>query len=409
MGRVGDMALAAVAMGTTLRLLLISPMMGLSAGGMAVVARHKGAREQREADRAVMQTILLLCLFTLPISTIGIAFGRTFLGWMGATGSLLHDAYGFLRIICLGLLFMEMLPTINGVIRGAGHPEYTARINIAMVVTLLVVEPVLALGWGPIPALGVRGAAWGAVLSSAMGVMAQVVTLLRGWAGVRLHMADLRVDLGMMRRILKVAIPTSAQRLSPNTANAVLVRLVSFFGAEVLAAYSVIMQISAFFQCPALGMGSAAGALVGQNLGAAKPDRSERSAWSASAAGVTATLVLYVALLAFPTFFLGLFDPGPKALTVAVQALPFFLASALGMTWMNVLSSALAGAADAVSPMIVQILALWVIQIPASWLFSRMTAMGPAGIWLGLALGNLVGAAAISLRFRSNHWKTIQI
>ncbi|MBC7316027.1 MAG: hypothetical protein H5T70_06380, partial [Chloroflexi bacterium] len=170
MGRVGGLALASVMMGNSLRMVLISPMMGLSMGGMAVVARHIGARETRQADHAVMQVSLLITFFVSLSALIGLTLGGTFLRWMGAQGEVWHDALAYTRIIFFGLFFMEMLPSLSGVIRGAGRPEYTLRINLVNAVTMMILEPLLALGWGPIPALGVRGAALSSVLASAAGV-----------------------------------------------------------------------------------------------------------------------------------------------------------------------------------------------------------------------------------------------
>jgi Na+-driven multidrug efflux pump len=159
LGQAGGLGLAAAAVASTLRMVLISPMMGLSMGGMAVVARHVGERDQRGADYAVMQSLLLVLLFTIPIMAVGYLFGRTFLQWMGASGELLETSWAYFSTLFIGLFFMEALPTMSGVIRGAGHPEYTLRINILSTGILLVLDPILVLGWGPIPALGVRGAA----------------------------------------------------------------------------------------------------------------------------------------------------------------------------------------------------------------------------------------------------------
>ncbi|MBC7237587.1 MAG: hypothetical protein H5T69_17230, partial [Chloroflexi bacterium] len=246
MGQVGGTALASVAIGTTLRIVLISPMMGLSAGGMAVVAHHIGAQEPRKADHAVMQTIVLVLLFIAPIIVLGQIMAPTFLRWMGASGELLANSLAYVRIIFGGLLFMEMLPTVNGVIRGAGHPEYTLRTNVVNIAVLIAVGTALVLGPGPFPALGVRGAAWAAVAGSTAGVLAQLVILIGGWAGVRLHLRDIAPDIATMKRILRVALPAAAQRFSPNLANALLVRIVTGFGAEVLTAYSLVSRISAF-------------------------------------------------------------------------------------------------------------------------------------------------------------------
>lgn len=403
MGRVGGMAIPAVAMGTTLRMVLISPMMGLSMGGMAVVARYVGARDQEMADRAVMQCLLLIILFTAPIMLIGYLGFPVFLRWMGATGEVFEGALAYLRVLFAGIFFMECLPTMCGVIRGAGRPEYTLRINIVNVVVLAVSFPVLALGWGPFPRLGVQGAALASVLGSVAGVIGVFYVLITGHAGVRPRLRYLAPDLAMMGRILRISIPTSLERLSPNLGMAVFMRLVSAFGGQVLTAYSIFQQLWGFFQAITMGAGNAAATMVGQNLGAGKPDRAERAAYVGSGASAALSLLLYslVALAAKPV--VGLFTHDPQVIAVAAVALAYAIPGVTGRGWGQVLGRALGGAGDAVSPMATSIGALWMVQIPACWLLSR--AIGPAGIWISIVMGDLAHAAVMTWRFRQGRWK----
>ncbi|OGO05036.1 MAG: hypothetical protein A2Y73_02480 [Chloroflexi bacterium RBG_13_56_8] len=409
MGRVSDTALAAVAMGTTLRITLISPMMGLSAGGMAVVARHVGARDPRRADHAVMQTILLITFFVVPLSLLGQIMGNTFLGWMGATGTLREEALAFLRIIFGGLFFMEMLPSLNGVIRGAGHPEYTLRISAVQVLMLLLLAPVLSLGIGPFPALGVRGAAWASILASASGVGVQFLTLLSGKVGVRIHWRDVRPDRAMMASILKIALPTSLERLSPNLANALLMRLASSFGNSALTAYSIITQIFMFLQALPRGIGGAAATLVGQNLGAKQPTRAEHAAGLATRSATIAAVIAFGLLTLWPTAFLGFFDPPEDVLAAGTLLARYAPAIGATITWSTIMGMALAGAGDAISPMLVSMSALWLVQIPLAWAFTQAWGLGPSGIMAGITTSYLVSAVALTLRFRQGRWKTIEV
>ncbi|MEA3406550.1 MAG: MATE family efflux transporter, partial [Chloroflexota bacterium] len=409
MGRVGDLALAAVTMGTSLRLVLISPMMGLSAGGMAVVARRCGADDTRRADHATMQAVLLIIFFVIPLAILGQLMGPTFLKWMGAKEKVLQDAIAYLRIVFGGLLFMEALPSINGVIRGAGYPEYTLRINFVSVVVMSLVETVLVLGVGPFPALGVRAAGWATVLGSASGVMAQFLVLLGGKAGVRLHWRDLCPDLGVMRQILRIAIPTTAQRFSPNLTNALLIKLMAYLGNDVLAAYSVLSRVRGFLRCAYTGVGNVTATMVGQNLGAEKPERAQRAVTLATVGGVFGTLLLFGGLNLWPTAVLGLFNLAPAAMEIAIVAVGYATLFDGGMAWSFIVGRALAGAGDALSPMVVNMASLWLVQLPLCWLLSVKVGLGHVGVWLGLAVSYLVSGAAMTLRFRQGYWKKIKI
>jgi putative MATE family efflux protein len=409
LGQLGGTALAAVVMGTTLRLALISPMMGLSLGGTATVARYVGAKDSRKADHAVMQTLLLFILFVIPLMLIGLLFGESFLRFMGAKDALLADATAYLRIVMVGLFFIEMLPTMNGVIRGAGHPEQTMRINIASTVTMLALEPVLVLGLGPIPALGVRGDALAVVLGSAVGVAGQLYVLITGSAGVRLHLGDARPDFDAMRCILRIALPTSVRRFSPNLVNALLTRLVASLSPTVLTAYSLITRVSGLLNATAFGTANAAATLVGQNLGARRPQRAEESGILSNCVGMACALLLYGTLGLWARPLLGVFQDSPDVLAVAATAVRVLLPSYIAFASLMVIGSALGGAGDAFSPMWINILALWLLQLPLCWLLAAVLGWGPIGVWLGLAVGNIAGAAAQFVRFKQGCWKAITL
>jgi putative MATE family efflux protein len=409
LGRLGGMALAAAAVATTLRIVVISPVMGLSMGGMAVVARHIGARDREGADHALMQTILLLLAIIVPLMVLGQVFGAVFLRWMGADNELLRDALAYLRIIFVGLLFMEMLPTMNGVIRGAGHPEYTLAIQVSYAVVLIVLEPVLIFGLGPFPEMGIRGAALASVISHAVGVTAQMLVLFSGRAGVGLQLRHIRPDFQIMGRILRIAIPTAAQRFSPNLAMALLIRLVAALGNEVLTAYSVVSRVVGFLQGTSFGIGNATATLVGQNLGAGKPDRSEQATYTGVKGAIICSVVLLGLLNIWPVPVLSLFNLQGNALQVGVVAVRFYFFVSLGTGLGMVLSNALGGAGDAVSPMVVNIGSLWLLQLPLCWALSQPLNMGPQGIWIGIAIGHCLGTVALMLRFRQGLWKRIRI
>ena len=316
LGQVGGVGLAAAAIGSTLRMVLISPMMGLSMGGMAVVARHVGERDQRGADYAVMQSLLLVFLFTIPLMAVGLTFGRLFLQWMGASNELLELSLVYFSTLFLGLFFTEALPTMSAVIRGAGHPEYTLRINILSAITLLILDPLLVLGSGeivrriaalvgpftdpfvaltgaPIPALGVKGAAISAIASAAVGVAAQIIILMSGKAGVHFRLSALRPDF-----VIDGAYPQGGAADGGAAAarsiwlNALLIRMVTGLGAEVLTGYSVVTRLSLVLQGTISGVGLAAATMVGQNLGGKRIDRAVRSTWLGLQGSALCSLVI---------------------------------------------------------------------------------------------------------------------
>jgi putative MATE family efflux protein len=407
MGRVGGMAVASVAMATALRMVLISPMMGLSMGGQAIVSRYVGERDQERADRAVMQVLLLIALFTLPITVLGYTLTPALLRLMGASEAVLPNATAFLRIIWGGLFFMECLPTMCGVLKGAGRPEYTLRINMLNMAVLGIAEPILALGLGPVPAMGIRGAALASVMGAASGVLGVMLILGTGQAGVRLHLRDIRPDWTMMKRVLRISIPASVERFSPNLGAATFMRLISYFGDQVLTAYSIFHQIYGFFQAATMGAGLASATMVGQNLGAGKPERAEQAAKSGAKGATMVSLVLYGTLALAPQVALVRFTQDPVVINAAALAIRVTVIGSAIRGFGQVMGRSLAGAGDAVSPMAASIGALWIVQLPVAWLLSGL--LGPLGIWIGMVLGDTAHAIATTWRFGQGKWKAIRV
>jgi putative MATE family efflux protein len=375
--------------------------------GQAVVSRYVGERDQERADRAVMQVLLLIALFTLPITVLGYTLTPALLRLMGASEAVLPNATSFLRIIWGGLFFMECLPTMSGVLKGAGRPEYTLRINLLNMAVLGISEPVLALGLGPFPAMGIRGAALASVLGAASGVLGVMIILGTGQAGVRLHLRDIKPDWTMMKRVLKISIPASVERFSPNLGAATFMRLISSFGDQVLTAYSIFTQLYGFFQAATMGVGLASATMVGQNLGAGKPERSELAAKTGAKGAMLVSLLLYGTLALAPQVVLVRFTQDPVVINAAALAIRVTVIGSAIRGWGQVMGRSLAGAGDAVSPMLASIGALWIVQLPAAWLLSGL--LGPLGIWIGMVMGDSAHAVATTWRFRQGRWKTIRV
>ena len=409
MGQLGGMALAAVAMGTALYSVLTSIMRGFSRGGMAIVARHIGANDQRGADHATMQTTALLFIGSIPTALIGLLAGPRLLVWLGAQGELLQATQEYVTIIFWGLYFMEMVPCLDNVIRAAGHPKYTLLANAVNVVVMAVLEPLLVFGVGPIAPLGIKGAAWAAVIGSAAGTAALGWVLWSGRAGLHLDLSDLRPDPPTLWRVVRIGSPVAAQRLSPSLASALMMALVSSLGNDVLTAFSIVSQLSWFLQCPITGIGLATATMVGQNLGAQRPARAERSTAVGIAGAVVVTAVLFGYLALWPAWGIGLFSSSAAVLAIAAIAVRFGFFTRIAMALANVVGAALSGAGDNVSPMVLHMGSLWLVQLPLSWALSRWLGMGAEGIWLGMMFGQIAAAVGLYLRFRQGRWQQITV
>jgi putative MATE family efflux protein len=409
LGRLGSAALGAASMGMALRLVFISLIMGLSTGGMALVSRHVGAREQAVADRATQQTELLILIASAVLGAIGYAFALPLLQLMGAEGEMLTKGVLYARVIFVGLWAMELIPSMSSLLRSAGSAEWVFRINLLTTGTLLLLQPLLILGWGPLPPLGVRGAAWAFVLGNTAGVVLQQYVFLTGRARVRIRLQGIGLDRHMIGRILRVALPTTAERFMPNLAHTIMLGLVAAWGTTVLAGYNVTSRVFGLTRMVSMGLGGVAPTLVGQNLGAQKPERAERSAWVVAGVATGLVVLALIPLAILTPQAIALFTTEPEVIAVGTRCLRIMATGQAFLTLALVISMALRGAGDTLSTMWISTGTLWLVQIPLAYGLPRMTSWGATGLWVALTITPLVTAAAVCLRFRQGKWKLKQV
>jgi len=404
LGRLGSDALAAASLAMSLRFTMISVLMALSAASGAVIARYVGARAGEEANQAATQAVILFVLSAGALGIVGLLFTEPLVALAGAKGSLLAPTAAYARVIFAGLIAMEMVPSMGGMLSASGSPRLSLQMNLLTVFSFLILEPLLiSLGWD------VTGAALAMVLSNTFGMIYGLHLLASGRAAVSIGLRYARPDWPMIRRILRIALPAVLQRGMPNLANTILMRLMAAYGAAPLATYSVFNRLANLLLVPAMGLSGATPAMVGQNLGAAQPKRAARSVYLiASAALLSAGLALgWLALWSGPAF--ALFTSDGEAIAIGVHAIGIFAVWRLLMTLAMVADAALTGAGDTLSPMVINIIVLWLIQLPAVWLLSNYLGWGTDGIWWGLVIGSSMQALMLVARFRQGKWQQARI
>jgi len=404
-GRLGSAALAAVTISITVRWVLNSLANGLGIGGMAVVARRIGARNQAAAEHATWQTILLGLVVSLALGGLGLAVARPLLALLGADAEVLPLGLAYLRVGFGGIFTLILVFAINAMLRGAGEARLAMQVLFLATATTVVLEPALIFGLGPLPPLGVAGSAWANVLGFGAGLALQVTALLRGRARIRINLRDLRPDFPLMGRIIRIALPSTIQMTLRSSSRLVIVGLVGAYGTFATAGYGVANRLLLIALIPGFGLGNAAGTLVGQNLGARQPGRAERSAWwvSAYTAGYMAAAAAVIFAFAHP--LIGLFDPTPEVVAFGTDCLHVvawsLIASAVGV----VLARGFDGAGNTVPAMAINLLTLWGMEVPVAYGLSRWLGLGITGVWWGRAIANMANGLVFAFWFRRGQWK----
>ena len=404
-GKLGSAALAAVTISMTLRWVINSLANGLGIGGMAVVARRIGARDRAQADHATWQAVLLAVFISIVLGAVGILVAEPTLRILGADAEVLAMGVPFLRIVFGGLFTLVLIFVINSLLRGAGEAGLALWVLVLSQGLTVVLEPLLIFGWGPFPAWGVNGSAWAGVLGFGAGALFQIAILLSGRARIAINLRDLWPDLPLMWHIVKIALPSTVQMTLRSTSRLAILAIVGLYGTFATAGFGVANRILLIALIPGFGLANAAATLVGQNLGAAKPGRAERSAWWVAAYNAGLLTAFAVVFLAFARPLVAFFDPTPEVVDIGGECLriiaPSLIFSAIGV----VLARGFDGAGNTVPAMFVNLLTLWGLEVPLSYGLSQWTGLGITGVWIGRAIANTANGLIFALWFRLGRWK----
>jgi putative MATE family efflux protein len=408
-GQLGSAALAAVTISITIRWVLNSLANGLGIGGMAIVARRVGARDPEAAEHAVWQTILLGLTVSLVLGVAGIALAEPLLRLLGADEQVLPLGLAYLRVAFGGIFTLVLVFSINAMLRGAGEAQRAMQVLFLATATTVALEPVLVFGWGPVPALGVAGSAWAFALGFGAGLVWQLGILLSGRARIGINLRNLRPDLPLMVRIIRIALPSTVQMTLRSSSRLAIVGLVGLYGTFATAGYGVANRMLLIALIPCFGLGNTAGTLVGQNLGARQPDRSEHSAWWVSfyAGGYMVVMAAVLTILA-PTL-IALFDPTPEVVEIGTECIRVVAWSMVASSVGVVLARGFDGAGNTMPAMAVNLLTLWGLEVPLAYGLSRWLGLGVSGVWWGRAIANLANGLLFFVWFRRGRWKEREV
>jgi putative MATE family efflux protein len=401
--RLGADAVATVGLTESMLVIIYAIAVGLSMGAMAIVARRIGERDRDGAARAAVQAVLLALGVALPIGLGGALFARPLLEVMGATpGVLANSRYTTIMLGANGVIMMLFL--INAVFRGAGDAAIAMRVLWMANAVNIVLDPCLIFGLGPFPRLGVVGASVATTTGRSIGVMCQLYWLSRGRGRVAIRRRHIGLDLQVMASMIRLSGSAVVQQLVANTSWVGLVRILAIFGSRALAGYTIAIRIVIFALLPSWGLANAAATLVGQNLGAGKPDRAATSVWRACLYNMAFLGIVGAVFVALAGPVVATFTRDPAVADIAVRGLRIvssgFLFYAVGM----VLTQALNGAGDTLTPTLINVLCFWILEIPLAYTLVR-GRMGAVGVFTSIAVAYSATALISAAFFKRGRWK----
>lgn len=410
-GRLGKEAVAAVVMSGHVLFFLNTVFMGIGTAATAMVSRAIGAGDQERANHAAAQALLLTFLAAIVVAAVGMILAPYLLILLKAPPeNVLGLATSYLRIMFLGLLGMFSLFVGAGILRGAGDAVTPLLVSAFGTLLNIVLDPILIFGWWVFPRLGVKGAAMASVTAQYVAFLIGMLVLASGRVRVRLTLRAFKPDFEYIRSAVVIGVPSSVQMSLRALMGLVLTRVVNAFGTTVYAAYGICMRLQGIGFMPTFGIAAASATLVGQNLGAKKPERAQRSALLSTAIALaimgTAGIIAYI----FAPQLVALFvkkDPevvpiGARFIRVAVFG---HVAAGIGI----VISRAINGAGDTVPPMLFTLVVLWGVQVPLAVWLANSTSLGAGGVLWAAVIAGAVHAGCSTTYFFTGRWKRKRI
>ena len=405
--RLGPSAMAAVGLTESMLTMIYTVAAGLSIGVTAVVARRMGERNPDAAAEAAIQSILLGASIAIVMGLLLGLNAPTLLRAMGAAPDVLQVGSHFSRIMLGGSGVVLMLFVINAAFRGAADAVIAMRVLWLANAINIVLCPLLIYGVGPFPRLGVTGSAVATTTGRGIGVLVQLFVLFGGHSKLKVAFHHVRVKLDVMARVIRLSASATFQVFVSTASWIGLIRVLSTFGSEALAGYTIAIRIVIFALLPAWGLANAAATMVGQGLGAKDPERAERAVWLAGRMNLLFLGTVGLVFMFGAHWIVALFGGGAVTAAYAVRGLRIVSAGFFFYAYGMVLTNAFNGAGDTWTPTMLNMFCFWLLEIPLAFVLSRVLGFGPTGVFTSITIAFSTIAVAAAVLFRRGQWKRV--
>ncbi|HVF92367.1 MAG TPA: MATE family efflux transporter [Blastocatellia bacterium] len=407
--RLGASAVAAVGLTESMVTLIYALAMGLSIGASAMVARRIGEQDHEGASRAAMQAIHLGLLVSLVFGVGGALLAPRLLSVMGGSPEVIERGSGYTRVLLGGNASILLLFLINAIFRGAGDAAVAMRVLWLANIINIILAPCFIFGIGPFPELGVTGAAVATTIGRGTGALFALSRLVRGKGRVSVARRHLRVEPAIMLRLVRLSSSAAFQVFIGMASWVGLIRILSSFGSEALAGYTIGIRVIIFALLPSLGMSNAAATMVGQALGAGKPDRAERAVWIAGFYNMWFLGTIGLLFVIFADSIIGLFTSEPLVLSYGIDCLRVVACGFLFYAYGMVVTQSFNGAGDTWTPTVINLFIFWLFEIPLSYLLAFKFGLGPRGVFVSIGLAFSMLAVVSAAIFKRGRWKTKKV
>jgi putative MATE family efflux protein len=404
--RLGTNAIAAVGLTEALITVLYAVAIGLGVGVTAMVSRRIGEKDPDAAAVVTGQAIWIGAGLAIVIGVTGVIYAADLLRLIGASEAVISEGRGFTAMLLGGSASILYLFLLNAAFRGAGDAPIALRsLTLANAINI-VLDPCLIFGLGPFPELGVTGAAVATTIGRGIGVLYLFYSLFGDNGRLTLHLRHCVVVPRIIGRLIRISIGGIGQFLIATSSWIVIMRIVALYGSAPIAAYTIALRLIEFAFLPAWGLGNAAATLVGQNLGAARPDRAEKSVWRASRYNAIFMGILGLVSVVLAPQIVGLFSSEAEVVRIGTSCIQIlgigYPMYAVGM----IVIQALNGAGDTYTPSGLNFICFWMLQIPLAYWLAEPIGFGPNGVFISIIVSESALTVMGVLVFRRGKWKS---
>ena len=382
---------------------------GIGTAATAIVSRRIGEKEPEQAARAAGQAIITGTAISLALAIPSIIFYNRILTMMGLDKTVADQFGSYAMIIMSSNIVIMLLFINNAIFRSSGDAAISMKVLLFANILNIILDPILIFGFGPIPAMGITGAAIATSIGRGLGVVYQFYILFRGKHRIHLHIKYLKPDWGIIVNLIRLSAGAAGQSLIATSSWIFLVRIISLFGSQVVAGYTIAIRVMFFMLLPSWGISNASATLVGQNLGAGKPDRAEKAAWITGYINIVFLGLIGLIMALIPASFISLFISDPEVIRYGASCLRIlsygFIAYGLGM----VMVQSLNGAGDTITPTWINFFCYWILEIPLAYYLAVGLNLDENGVFISILVAETAMTLSAIYFFRRGKWKTKKV
>jgi len=402
---VGENGLGATAVSFPIMFVLIGLAAGLTMATSVLVAQYYGAKNYDRMKRVIDNSVSIGIILGLSLTVVGIVFSDFLLRLMNTPQEIFEMASSYLRISLFGAILLYMMFNISSILRGLGDTVTPLMFMGGGVILNALLDPLLIIGIGPFPRMGLNGAAWASVISQAISLTAGLIYVNRKNPLIAIKLHRFVFDKHITWLLCKIGFPSTIQQSLVSIGQAFVTTYVNFFGASAIAAFGAATRIDMVATMPAIAIGMAATALTGQNLGARKPERIKEIYKWAILMGTVISGVVAIFAFAFPRLILSMFIHHEPVLVIGVEYLRWVAPCYFLFAIKFVSDGVVNGAGQTFAPMVFTLVSLWIVRVPLAWYLSQHTSLATKGIWIAMGAGFVVTGVVSYLYYLTGRWK----